>query len=200
MTEAEEGHDEYEEDAPDEQTYSTEFYRRHKADIEARYEERERYEAESDRDDASQSHRSIDHRALSMEPRRGRVDGFSRALSNLESRYVAQSAQEMDVDEEEGTSPRRASGSPTRPQVPILPRYALGPQSLPLPTVNDPSLWLVPCASGKERVCVKKIMENYFKYRNNRNKQLFIHSAFTTDQHTGHIYVEAKKQVHVETV
>ena len=69
-----------------------------------------------------------------------------------------------------------------------------------LPTKTDPKLWLVPCLVGRERKAIQQLLDNYFKYKYHPNKRLFITSAFTTDQNTGHIYVEAPKEAHVRTV
>ncbi|ETO33267.1 hypothetical protein RFI_03842, partial [Reticulomyxa filosa] len=65
-----------------------------------------------------------------------------------------------------------------------------------LPTAND-HLWLVPCLVGRERSCVIEMLDKFFKYKNHATKRLFIKTAFTTDQNTGHIYVEADREIHV---
>lgn len=66
-----------------------------------------------------------------------------------------------------------------------------------LPAVLDPHLWLVPCLQGRERYAVQELLKKYFKYIHHPTKQLFIKTAFTTDMNTGHIYVEAYKEIHV---
>ncbi|KAI8839264.1 hypothetical protein BC829DRAFT_421031 [Chytridium lagenaria] len=65
-----------------------------------------------------------------------------------------------------------------------------------LPSVNDPSLWLVKCRQGRERDLVMQLMRKYceLEYRD----KLEIISAFSRENIIGYIYIEARKLAHVQ--
>ncbi|KAI8926705.1 early transcription elongation factor of RNA pol II, NGN section-domain-containing protein [Entophlyctis helioformis] len=68
------------------------------------------------------------------------------------------------------------------------------PQSVLIPSVNDPKLWLVRCKPGKERDIVTQLMR---KFLDPAVAPLSIMSVFCRDSLQGYIYIEADKQAHV---
>ncbi|KAJ3113715.1 transcription elongation factor spt5 [Phlyctochytrium bullatum] len=66
-----------------------------------------------------------------------------------------------------------------------------------LPSVNDPSLWLVRCRQGRERDLVMQLMRKYCELEY-REEKLEIISAFTRENIVGYVYVEARKMAHVQ--
>ncbi|KAI9021556.1 hypothetical protein CLU79DRAFT_719569 [Phycomyces nitens] len=71
------------------------------------------------------------------------------------------------------------------------------PQQLLLPSVNDPNLWMVKCKPGKERDVVFGLMKRYFD-RLNGDDPLDTFSAFARESLKGYIYIEARRQAHVQ--
>lgn len=72
------------------------------------------------------------------------------------------------------------------------------PQRLLMPSVKDANLWLVRCKPGKERDIVlslmRKIIDSEFK------DPIEILSAFERDSLPGYLYIEARRQAHVQKV
>ncbi|CAO3641938.1 unnamed protein product [Mucor fragilis] len=71
------------------------------------------------------------------------------------------------------------------------------PQQLLLPSVNDPNLWMVKCKPGKEKDVIFGLMKRYFD-RQNGPHPLDTFSAFARETLKGYIYVEARRQAHVQ--
>ncbi|KAI8991679.1 hypothetical protein BDF20DRAFT_831695 [Mycotypha africana] len=71
------------------------------------------------------------------------------------------------------------------------------PQQLLYPSVNDPNLWMVKCKPGKERDIIFGLMKRYFDRLHGPNP-LDTFSAFARETLKGYIYIEAKKQAHVQ--
>ncbi|KAI9468509.1 MAG: hypothetical protein EXX96DRAFT_590896 [Benjaminiella poitrasii] len=71
------------------------------------------------------------------------------------------------------------------------------PRQLLLPSVNDPNLWMVKCKPGKERDIISGLMKRYFD-RQNGHHALETFSAFARESLKGYIYIEARKQAHVQ--
>ncbi|KAJ3182149.1 transcription elongation factor spt5 [Gaertneriomyces sp. JEL0708] len=70
------------------------------------------------------------------------------------------------------------------------------PQSMLMPSVEDPKLWLCKVREGKERDVVMTIMRRFFDREHTKNP-LQIYSAFARDTLKGYIYVESRTQAHV---
>lgn len=66
-----------------------------------------------------------------------------------------------------------------------------------LPTVNDPSLWMVRCQMGQEANAVLALMRKYL-FLKNKGDPISILSAVYQNGIKGYIYVEAHKQSHVK--
>ncbi|KAL5711087.1 hypothetical protein ACHQM5_021579 [Ranunculus cassubicifolius] len=62
-----------------------------------------------------------------------------------------------------------------------------------LPTVQDPKLWMVKCAMGREREAAVWLMQKAIN-----TKSLQIRSAISLDHLKNYIYVEAEKEAHVK--
>ncbi|KAG1460051.1 hypothetical protein G6F46_000750 [Rhizopus delemar] len=71
------------------------------------------------------------------------------------------------------------------------------PQQLLHPNVNDPNLWMVKCKPGKERDIIFGIMKRHFD-RARGSHPLDTFSAFARESLKGYIYIEAKRQAHVQ--
>lgn len=71
------------------------------------------------------------------------------------------------------------------------------PQQLLLPSVNDPNLWMVKCKPGKEKDVIFGLMKRYFDRQGSANS-LDTLSAFARETLKGYIYVEARRQAHVQ--
>eukprot|EP00842_Homolaphlyctis_polyrhiza_P004843 jgi/Hompol1/535/HPOL_004495-RA len=70
------------------------------------------------------------------------------------------------------------------------------PQSMLIPSVNDPKLWLVRCKPGKEKDLVHQMMTKYEELEYSQNP-LRILSVFARESLPGYFYIEAEKQAHV---
>ena len=70
--------------------------------------------------------------------------------------------------------------------------YAEVPQRLLMPSVEDPSLWGVPCKPGRERDIVMTLVRKAMA-ENFTTKPLKVISAFCRDTIPGKIYVEARR-------
>ncbi|KAG4201710.1 hypothetical protein ERO13_A05G295400v2 [Gossypium hirsutum] len=62
-----------------------------------------------------------------------------------------------------------------------------------LPSVRDPKLWMVKCASGRERETAACLMQKYI----DKGSELQIRSVIALDHLKNYIYVEADKEAHV---
>ncbi|GAA5800987.1 hypothetical protein HPULCUR_006427 [Helicostylum pulchrum] len=71
------------------------------------------------------------------------------------------------------------------------------PQQLLLPSVNDPNLWMVKCKPGKEKDVIFGLMKRCFDRQETVNS-LDTFSAFARETLKGYIYVEARRQAHVQ--
>ncbi|KAJ1652847.1 transcription elongation factor spt5 [Dispira simplex] len=71
------------------------------------------------------------------------------------------------------------------------------PQKFLMPGVQDPNLWMIKCAPGKEKDIVLQMMRRYFD-REYSDRPLEIMSVFCRDSLKGYIYVEARKKAHVQ--
>ncbi|KAI8970859.1 hypothetical protein BDB01DRAFT_900886 [Pilobolus umbonatus] len=71
------------------------------------------------------------------------------------------------------------------------------PQQLLLPSVNDPNLWMVKCKPNKERDIIFGIMKRYIDRQHGMNP-LDTFSVFARESLKGYIYIEARKQAHVQ--
>ncbi|KAI8068046.1 hypothetical protein BC940DRAFT_256470 [Gongronella butleri] len=71
------------------------------------------------------------------------------------------------------------------------------PQQLLLPSTRDPNLWVVKCKPGKEKDIILGMMKRYFD-RQYSDLPLETFSAFTKDSLKGYIYIEARRQAHVQ--
>ncbi|KAG0165226.1 transcription elongation factor spt5 [Apophysomyces sp. BC1034] len=71
------------------------------------------------------------------------------------------------------------------------------PQQLLLPSVNDPNLWMVKCKPGKEKDIIFGLMKRYFD-RQYSDNPLETFSAFARESLKGYVYIEAKRQAHVQ--
>ncbi|KAI8377967.1 uncharacterized protein BYT42DRAFT_572337 [Radiomyces spectabilis] len=71
------------------------------------------------------------------------------------------------------------------------------PQQLLLPSVNDPNLWMIKCKPGKERDVILGLMKRYFD-RQYSDAPLETFSAFARESLKGYIYIEARRQAHVQ--
>ncbi|ORX61614.1 transcription elongation factor Spt5 [Hesseltinella vesiculosa] len=71
------------------------------------------------------------------------------------------------------------------------------PQQLLLPSVSDPNLWVVKCKTGKEKDIIFGMMKRYFD-RQYSDNPLDTFSAFSKDSLKGYIYIEARRQAHVQ--
>ncbi|KAI8921264.1 hypothetical protein DFJ77DRAFT_449169 [Powellomyces hirtus] len=67
------------------------------------------------------------------------------------------------------------------------------PQSMLMPSTNDPKIWLCSCREGKERESVFAIMNRVFERENTANA-LDIYSVFARESLKGYIYIEARQQ------
>ncbi|KAI8591379.1 hypothetical protein BDZ88DRAFT_50734 [Geranomyces variabilis] len=67
------------------------------------------------------------------------------------------------------------------------------PQSMLMPSVSDPKLWICSCREGKEREAVFAIMSRVFEREGTPNA-LDIYSIFHRDSLKGYIYIEARQQ------
>ncbi|KAJ3003264.1 transcription elongation factor spt5, partial [Thoreauomyces humboldtii] len=67
------------------------------------------------------------------------------------------------------------------------------PQSMLMPSVEDPKLWLCACREGKERESVFTIMSRVLE-RETTAAALDIYSVFARDSLKGYIYIEARQQ------
>lgn len=65
-----------------------------------------------------------------------------------------------------------------------------------LPSVSDPSLWLVRCKRGSEKLASISIMQKAF-VKLSENQPLMILSATSLSSLKGYIYIEAFKEAHV---
>jgi transcription elongation factor SPT5 len=70
------------------------------------------------------------------------------------------------------------------------------PQSLLIPSVNDPKIWMVKCKPGSERGVVFNMCRKFMNMETTK-KPLQILSCFTRDSLKGYIYLEAERQAHV---
>jgi transcription elongation factor SPT5 len=95
------------------------------------------------------------------------------------------------------------------------------PQQLLLPSVNDPNLWMIKCKvivapahamhffsnflpifgvqPGKERDVIFSLMKRFFD-RQYSDSPLEIFSVFARESLKGYIYVESRRQAHVQQV
>ncbi|KAK9768889.1 transcription elongation factor spt5 [Basidiobolus ranarum] len=71
------------------------------------------------------------------------------------------------------------------------------PQRFLVPSVEDPNLWMIKCKPGKERDIIMTMMKRCFDKELTDNP-LQIISAFARDSLKGYVYVEARKQAHVQ--
>ncbi|KAI8368614.1 hypothetical protein EDC96DRAFT_607250 [Choanephora cucurbitarum] len=71
------------------------------------------------------------------------------------------------------------------------------PQQLLLPSVSDPNLWMVKCKPGKEKDVIFGLMKKYFD-RQNGPYPIDTFSAFARETLKGYIYIEARRQAHVQ--
>ncbi|ORY05248.1 transcription elongation factor Spt5 [Basidiobolus meristosporus CBS 931.73] len=71
------------------------------------------------------------------------------------------------------------------------------PQRFLVPSVEDPNLWMIKCKPGKERDIIMTMMRRCFDKELTDNP-LQIISAFARDSLKGYVYVEARKQAHVQ--
>ncbi|KAJ2958669.1 hypothetical protein NQZ79_g5826 [Umbelopsis isabellina] len=71
------------------------------------------------------------------------------------------------------------------------------PQQLLLPSVNDPNLWMIKCKPGKERDVIFSLMKRFFD-RQYSESPLEIYSVFARESLKGYIYVESRRQAHVQ--
>ncbi|CAO3600218.1 unnamed protein product [Absidia cylindrospora] len=71
------------------------------------------------------------------------------------------------------------------------------PQQLLLPSVSDPNLWVVKCKPGKEKDIIFGMMKRYFD-RQYSDNPLETFSSFSKDSLKGYIYIEARRQAHVQ--
>ncbi|KAJ3158313.1 transcription elongation factor spt5 [Geranomyces michiganensis] len=67
------------------------------------------------------------------------------------------------------------------------------PQSMLMPSVSDPKLWICACREGKEKEAVFAIMNRVFEREGTANA-LDIYSIFHRDSLKGYIYIEARQQ------
>ncbi|KAJ3277095.1 transcription elongation factor spt5 [Terramyces sp. JEL0728] len=70
------------------------------------------------------------------------------------------------------------------------------PQSLLIPSVQDPKLWLVRCKPGSEKNIVSNLCRKSFEMENT-GTPMGILSCFTRDSLPGYLYLEATRQAHV---
>lgn len=68
-----------------------------------------------------------------------------------------------------------------------------------LPGIKDPSLWMVKCRLGEEKMTVLQLMRKAVAYSNN-NDPLMIKSVIAPEGIKGYVYIEAYKQTHVKQV
>ncbi|KAJ8331441.1 transcription elongation factor spt5 [Batrachochytrium dendrobatidis] len=71
------------------------------------------------------------------------------------------------------------------------------PQSVLIPSVNDPKLWLIRCKPGKEKIIVMQMMRKFDDLELTSKTPLEILSVFSRDSLQGYVYIEAMKQAHV---
>jgi transcription elongation factor SPT5 len=64
---------------------------------------------------------------------------------------------------------------------------------------RDPSLWMVKCRLGEEKLTVLQLMRKCIAYSNN-NEPLQIKSVIAPEGIKGYVYIEAYKQTHVKQV
>ncbi|KAG5456129.1 MAG: early transcription elongation factor of RNA pol II, NGN section-domain-containing protein [Olpidium bornovanus] len=70
------------------------------------------------------------------------------------------------------------------------------PQHTLIPSVQDPSLWVVKCKPGKERDVVNTIMRKYLD-RENTDNPLDVSCCFMRDTLKGYIYIESRSNASV---
>lgn len=120
-------------------------------------------------------------------------------ISDLEKRYTSTEQDKEDEDEEivdYGETGRKTSISSSLPSRTISSGYASTIDEPVLPTVNDPSLFLLKCKPGKEKEVALTLMQKYKNYLNNA-QPLLITGVVVLDNLSGFIYIEAKKEAHV---
>ncbi|KAI8869756.1 hypothetical protein GQ42DRAFT_146744 [Ramicandelaber brevisporus] len=66
------------------------------------------------------------------------------------------------------------------------------PHASMMPTVNDPSLWMIRCSKGKEKEVVHAIILSFMK-RENSDNPMKINTAFCRESLREYIYIEARR-------
>ncbi|KAI9197089.1 uncharacterized protein BJ171DRAFT_523077 [Polychytrium aggregatum] len=121
---------------------------------------------------------------------------------NASEYYNSAQHQRLDLDRERDSSKPAediAAAMDERHRVSYRPSRAdfeYVPQSLLIPSVNDPKLWLVRCKPGKERDIVQNLMRKYISLQET-SAALKIKSAFCRDSLSGYVYIESEKQAYV---
>jgi transcription elongation factor SPT5 len=121
-------------------------------------------------------------------------------LSNLEQRYAGMDEEEIDEYEDELVEDMETLGVDKRES--RGPRMG-GPMAMKvrreadLPTTNDPKLFIVRCAKGKEKRAVALLLQKYLHSLRDKRNRLRITSALCVEGFKGSIYVEAMNETQV---
>ena len=128
-------------------------------------------DAEGDDDDDFQRRTAAGNQALDLQRRREEELDAEQIAAQLRERYRSQRGFTAQSDYEEV------------------------PQTLLMPSVNDPGLYAVRCRPGREKVVIQTILRKAFNP--GPSGPLKIISAFSRDTIPGRIYVEATESKHV---